>query len=64
MNDIIKISLFCSLIILNTCADAELWKQRSIYQLMTDRFATSGEEKPCNVTLNKYCGGDHKGIQQ
>ena len=64
MKDIIKISLFCSLIILNICADAEKWKQRSIYQLMTDRFATSGEEKPCNVTLNKYCGGDHKGIQE
>ena len=46
-------------------ADAEEWKKRSIYQLMTDRFATSIENPPyCNVTKNNYCGGDHKGIQQ
>ena len=65
MKDILKISLFCSLIFICMSANAEEWKKRSIYQLMTDRFATSIENPPyCNVTKNNYCGGDHKGIQQ
>ncbi len=63
MKDILKISIFISLIILCISANADEWKKRAIYQLMTDRFATSGEEKLCNVTLNNYCGGDHKGIE-
>ena len=65
MKDILKISLFCSLIFICMSADEEEWKKRAIYQLMTDRFATSIENPPyCNVTKNNYCGGDHKGIQQ
>eukprot|EP01084_Bolivina_argentea_P226656 382831_1 len=39
------------------------WKSRSIYQLLTDRFAkTSGSSSACN-DLSKYCGGTFKGIQ-
>ena len=65
MKDILKISLFCSLILFCMTADREEWKKRSIYQLMTDRFATSMKNPPfCNVTVNNYCGGDHKGIQE
>ena len=64
MKDIFTLSIFCSLIIFSIQANATEWKKRAIYQLMTDRFATSKEEKPCNVSLNTYCGGDHKGIQQ
>ncbi|CAD8189678.1 unnamed protein product [Paramecium octaurelia] len=37
------------------------WKSRTVYQLLTDRFATStGKSSSCN--LSKYCGGDYKGI--
>ena len=65
MKDILKLSLFCSLIILSISADASEWKKRSIYQLMTDRFATSIENPPtCDVFKNNYCGGDHKGLEQ
>jgi len=64
MKDIFTLSIFCSLIIFSIQANETEWKKRAIYQLMTDRFATSKEEKPCNVSLNTYCGGDHKGIQQ
>ena len=64
MKDIFTLSIFCSLILFSIQADAEEWKKRAIYQLMTDRFATSREEKPCNVSLNNYCGGDHKGIKE
>ena len=60
-----KIIIFLSLIILTLSADREEWKKRSIYQLMTDRFATDNPNPPyCNVTLNNYCGGNHKGIIQ
>ena len=60
-----KIIIFLSLIILSLSADREEWKKRSIYQLMTDRFATDNPNPPyCNVTVNNYCGGNHKGIIQ
>ena len=42
---------------------AEEWKSRSVYQIITDRFArTSGDATPCQ-DLGKYCGGTFKGIQ-
>jgi len=42
---------------------AEEWKSRSIYQIITDRFArTDGDSTPCS-DLTKYCGGTFKGIQ-
>ena len=39
----------------------EEWKERAIYQLLTDRFARDDDLVPdCN--LSQYCGGTHKGI--
>jgi alpha-amylase len=39
----------------------EEWKSRTIYQLLTDRFAKGdGSKGGCN--LSNYCGGDFKGI--
>ena len=33
------------------------WKGRTIYQLLTDRFAkTNGDTSPCS-NLGDYCGG-------
>ena len=64
MKDIFIFITFCSLIIFIISADATEWKKRAIYQLMTDRFATSNPNPPpCNVSEMKYCGGDHKGLQ-
>lgn len=38
------------------------WKQRTIYQIITDRFwRTDGSTQPC-PDLHKYCGGTFKGI--
>ncbi|KAJ3096836.1 hypothetical protein HDU96_000633, partial [Phlyctochytrium bullatum] len=39
------------------------WKGRSVYQLLTDRFATSVEDdaRKCD-NLRNYCGGTFKGI--
>lgn len=42
---------------------AEEWKSRSVYQIITDRFArTDGDTTKCD-NLGKYCGGTFKGIQ-
>lgn len=37
------------------------WKQRNIYQLLTDRYAKgNGDKSGCD--LHNYCGGDFDGI--
>jgi len=42
---------------------AEEWKARSVYQIITDRFArTDGSSTHCD-NLGKYCGGTFKGIE-
>ncbi|KAG8921420.1 hypothetical protein FRC02_000240 [Tulasnella sp. 418] len=44
-------------------ATAAEWQSRSIYQLLTDRFAkTTGEGGTCNTEDRRYCGGTWKGI--
>jgi alpha-amylase len=41
------------------------WRSRSIYQVLTDRFArTDGSTSaPCDTADRVYCGGSFKGIQ-
>lgn len=44
---------------------AEQWKQRSIYQVLTDRFApdnVQAESLACDPTQRRYCGGTWQGI--
>lgn len=45
-------------------AGVDAWKSRSIYQLMTDRFALSdlSTNVPCNTTAGLRCGGTWRGI--
>ena len=46
-----------------SCKTAEEWKSRSVYQIITDRFArTDGSSAQCD-NLGNYCGGTYKGIQ-
>jgi hypothetical protein len=44
--------------------DAAAWKQRSIYQVVTDRFATTDHEDcgPSDHTPTDYCGGTWQGL--
>jgi alpha-amylase len=46
-------------------ASGSQWASRSIYQVLTDRFArTDGSTTfPCNTADRVYCGGTFKGIQ-
>lgn len=42
---------------------AEEWRARSIYQILTDRYArTDNSRTPC-ADIHNYCGGTFKGIQ-
>jgi len=38
------------------------WKKRSIYQLITDRFAKESTPSSTCLNLSNYCGGTFKGI--
>jgi len=42
---------------------AEEWKSRSVYQIITDRFAKTDADSTACSDLTKYCGGTFKGIQ-
>jgi hypothetical protein len=40
-------------------------RERSIYQVLTDRFARhDGYQAPCNTERREYCGGTWKGVEQ
>ena len=59
-----KILSLITVIVLSTyinCRTKEEWKTRSIYQILTDRFArSSGDTSKC--FLGSYCGGNFRGI--
>ena len=55
----ISLSLYC----ITLQGTAEEWKARSIYQLMTDRFARRSDNDTSECVLSKYCGGTYVGIQ-
>ena len=57
-----KVSGLILLLLLSAiaCKSKEEWKSRSIYQIITDRFARTSDTGWCN--LGKYCGGNHRGI--
>ena len=42
------------------CKSKEEWKSRSIYQVLTDRFARSSDTGHCNYS--QYCGGNYRGL--
>ena len=64
MKHFLSTILFSSLLILAVHSKtAEEWRSRSVYQIITDRFAkTDGSATPCG-DLGNYCGGTFKGIQ-
>ena len=56
--------VFIQVTFLAYSASPEEWKSRTIYQVVTDRFArTDGLKTPC-ADLSDYCGGTFKGIIQ
>jgi len=63
-NTSISILIVLAILCLQTSGKtAEEWKSRSVYQIITDRFARSdGDTTQCE-SLGNYCGGTYKGIQ-
>lgn len=40
-------------------------RHRSVYQLLTDRFARPDQQiAPCDVAKKEYCGGGWKGVEE
>ena len=50
--------------LLAQAATVSQWRDRSIYQIMTDRFALSNGSTtaPCSVQKSSYCGGSWQGV--
>lgn len=46
------------------CATSAQWRSRSIYQVMTDRYALANMSTtaPCDTAAGLYCGGTYDGI--
>lgn len=57
--------LFQSLCAFSLAADQDEWRSRSIYQIVTDRFAKDESTKDwkCTLGLGQRCGGTWRGIQ-
>jgi alpha-amylase len=45
-----------------TAKNATEWQQLSIYQVLTDRFATSNQSSP-ECWIRGFCGGTWRGIE-
>lgn len=45
-------------------ASPDEWRSRSIYQVLTDRFARGdgSTDAPCDTGAKKYCGGNYRGL--
>jgi len=45
-------------------ASAAEWRSRSIYQVVTDRYALTNNSisAPCDPSMGVYCGGSWQGI--
>ncbi|OLL23553.1 Alpha-amylase A type-1/2 [Neolecta irregularis DAH-3] len=58
----VLLALLCPLLALAATTDS--WRARSVYQIITDRFARSdpADLTPCDPLKKEYCGGTWKGI--
>ena len=54
---------FLSFLAISHAASAEEWKSRTIYQVLTDRFARNDAAHSKCDNLGKYCGGGFIGLK-
>lgn len=56
--------IIMSLCLATNAASSAQWRNRSIYQIMTDRFARDDGNltAACDTKVGKYCGGNWRGI--
>jgi alpha-amylase len=62
---LLVLTLLSAIIIPTHALTQEQLRHRSIYQVLTDRFARSDGrwDAPCDLGARDYCGGDWKGIE-
>ena len=63
LNIIKTFKIFIKILFLSTYISSksrEEWKSRSIYQILTDRFARTSDTGNCNYS--QYCGENYQGI--
>lgn len=53
----LRLFLAAILLCVASCDSPDAWRGRAIYQLLTDRFATSSTAPPPCSDLHSYCGG-------
>lgn len=60
----VALAAFATWTSLVQAASRDQWISRSIYQIVTDRFARSDNSTtaPCDAQEGYYCGGDFQGI--
>ena len=64
MPNIMLMSIIFTLFSLSQAATYRNWRSRSIYQVITDRFARTdvSTTEPCDLDAQKHCGGTWQGI--
>ena len=55
-----KMSLLAAVV---SAGDANFWKSKAVYQVLTDRFAKNDQGGNACTDLSNYCGGTWKGIE-
>lgn len=58
-----KASIAAATLALVEAGDTNFWKSKSVYQLLTDRFAQSSGNNGACTNLSQYCGGTWKGVE-
>ena len=59
-----KFTIAAALAALAAAGDTSAWKERSVYQVLTDRFAKSDGNNGACTDLSNYCGGNYQGMIQ
>lgn len=63
MRKLLLSGVACALLATSALAgDAAAWKKRTVYQLLTDRYAHGDGSKP-SCDLHNYCGGNFDGVK-
>ncbi len=59
-----QLLLLTALMAIALCATLPEWKNKAIYQLLTDRFYRTDHSHTaqCDTRKNVYCGGTYKGM--
>ncbi|PRP81162.1 hypothetical protein PROFUN_01996 [Planoprotostelium fungivorum] len=58
----LRFLLLLSFVVTGFCATTQEWKSRTIYQVLTDRFAKSTSDTETCGDLKDYCGGSYKAL--